>query len=227
MRDIIIGDTMVKIAPSILSANFACLGDEIRKVADEADLLHIDVMDGHFVPNITIGPDVVKALRPLTETSFDTHLMITSPGKYIKKFVDAGSNIITVHAEECPHLHRTVQGIKSLEVQAGVALNPSTPLSAIEHVLADLDVVLIMTVNPGFGGQKFITSMVPKIERLSRMIREQGLDVKIEIDGGVDTETAPTVARAGAEILVAGSAVYGKEDPVAAIKAIRESADNL
>jgi ribulose-phosphate 3-epimerase len=218
---------MVKIAPSILSADFAALGDDVRRVADEADLMHIDVMDGHFVPNITIGPDVVKSLRPLTETPFDTHLMITNPGKYIKKFVDAGSNIVTVHAEECPHLHRTLQALRSLDVKAGVALNPSTPLSSIENVLDELDMVVIMTVNPGFGGQRFIKNMIPKIETLSRMIREKGLDVDIEVDGGINDETARDVTQAGAEILVAGSAVYGKEDPIAAIKSIRTSAEGL
>ena len=218
---------MVKIAPSILSANFASLGEDVRKVADEADLMHIDVMDGHFVPNITIGPDVVKALRPLTEVPFDTHLMISNPGKYIKKFIDAGSNIITVHVEECPHLHRTLQAIRSLDVKAGVALNPSTPLASVENVLDELDMVLIMTVNPGFGGQKFIEAMVPKIEMLSRMIREKSLDVQIEVDGGIDNATASTAAKAGAGVLVAGSAVYGKDDPVEAIRSIRASADGV
>jgi ribulose-phosphate 3-epimerase len=213
---------MIKIAPSILSADFAKLGEEIKDVErGGADYIHVDVMDGHFVPNITIGTLIVDAIRPVTTLPLDVHLMIENPDKYIPDFAKAGADIITVHVEACPHLHRTIQLIKSLGVKAGVVLNPATPVSTIEHVLEDIDMVLLMTVNPGFGGQKFITSVLPKITQVATMIRERNLDVEIEIDGGVNEETARLCIEAGANVLVAGSAVYNKENRAKAIAAIR------
>ncbi|GGE65882.1 ribulose-phosphate 3-epimerase [Priestia taiwanensis] len=213
---------MIKIAPSILSADFAKLGEEIKDVErGGADYIHVDVMDGHFVPNITIGPLIVDAIRPVTKLPLDVHLMIENPDRYIPEFVTAGADIITVHVEACPHLHRTIQLIKSLGVKAGVVLNPATPVSAIEHVLEDIDMVLLMTVNPGFGGQKFIHSVLPKITQVATMVRERNLDVEIEVDGGVNEETARLCVEAGANVLVAGSAVYNKEDRAEAISSIR------
>lgn len=213
---------MIKVAPSILSADFSKLGDDIKAVVDHgADYIHIDVMDGHFVPNITIGPLVVKAIRPLTDLTFDVHLMIENPDKYIREFAEAGADIITVHVEACPHLHRTIQLIKEQGKKAGVVLNPATPIETIQHVLADIDLVLIMSVNPGFGGQSFIHSVLPKIEALSAMIKEKNLSVEIEVDGGVNPETARLCEKAGATVLVAGSAIYGKKDIKGAIDAIR------
>lgn len=213
---------MIKIAPSILSADFAYLADEVKKVADAgADLIHIDVMDGHFVPNLTFGPPVVASLRKVTKLPFDVHLMVTNPQDLIEPFINAGADIITVHAETAPHLHRLVQQIKEAGVKAGVSLNPSTSLTMVEEILADLDMVLIMSVNPGFGGQKFISSSTEKIFRLHRMINERGLNVDIEVDGGINATTAKAVIAAGANILVAGSAVYGAKDVAAAIRDIR------
>jgi ribulose-phosphate 3-epimerase len=213
---------MIKIAPSILSADFAKLGEEIKDVErGGADYIHVDVMDGHFVPNITIGPLIVNAIRPVTTLPLDVHLMIENPDKYIPEFVKAGADIITVHVEACPHLHRTIQLIKSLGVKAGVVLNPATPVSTIEHVLEDIDMVLLMTVNPGFGGQKFISSVLPKIKQVATMVRERDLQVEIEVDGGVNEETARLCVEAGANVLVAGSAVYDKEDRAKAIATIR------
>ncbi|MBO8171092.1 MAG: ribulose-phosphate 3-epimerase [Bacillaceae bacterium] len=214
---------MIKIAPSILSADFSRLGEDIQDVEKGgADWIHVDVMDGHFVPNITIGPLVVGAVRPLTELPLDVHLMIENPDLYIPEFAKQGADIITVHQEACPHLHRTIHHIKDQGVRAGVALNPSTSITTIEDVLEDIDMVLIMTVNPGFGGQKFISGMVPKIKRLKQVLEQRGLShVKIEVDGGINPETAPRVVEAGAEILVAGSAVFNQEDRENAIAAIR------
>ncbi|MDN4073487.1 MULTISPECIES: ribulose-phosphate 3-epimerase [Fictibacillus] len=213
---------MIKVAPSILSADFSKLGEEIKKVEENgADYIHIDVMDGHFVPNITMGPLVVKAIRPLTDLTFDVHLMIENPDRYIPEFAAAGADIITVHVEACPHLHRTVQLIKEQGKKAGVVLNPATPVESIKHILADIDLVLIMSVNPGFGGQSFIHGVLPKIEALSAMIKEQGLNVEIEVDGGVNSETARLCEKAGATVLVAGSAIYGQKDIKGAIRAIR------
>ncbi|MCM3759403.1 ribulose-phosphate 3-epimerase [Alkalihalobacillus oceani] len=213
---------MIKIAPSILSANFAKLGQEVKEVEQGgADYIHVDVMDGHFVPNITIGPLIVDALRPVTRLPLDVHLMIENPDLYIPQFAKAGADIISVHAEACPHLHRTVHLIKEQGKKAGVVLNPATPVAMIEQVLPDLDLVLLMTVNPGFGGQSFIESVLPKIEQVAALVNEQGLDVEIEVDGGVNQETAKRCIAAGANVLVAGSAIYNKQDRAAAIAAIR------
>ncbi len=182
---------MIKIAPSILSADFSKLGEEIKDVEKGgADYIHVDVMDGHFVPNITIGPLIVEAIRPITSLPLDVHLMIENPDNYIPTFAQAGADIITVHVEACPHLHRTIQLIKSHGIKAGVVLNPHTPVSVIEHVLEDIDMVLLMTVNPGFGGQKFIHSVLPKIKQVADMVKERNLEVEIEVDGGVNAETA-------------------------------------
>ncbi len=205
---------MIKIAPSILSADFSKLGEEIKDVEKGgADYIHVDVMDGHFVPNITIGPLIVEAIRPITSLPLDVHLMIENPDNYIPTFAKAGADIITVHVEACPHLHRTIQLIKSHGIKAGVVLNPHTPVSVIEHVLEDIDMVLLMTVNPGFGGQKFIHSVLPKIKQVAEMVKERNLEVEIEVDGGVNAETARLCVEAGANVLVAGSAVYNQKRP--------------
>ena len=199
----------VRVAPSILAADFARLADEVRAVeAAGADLIHIDVMDGHFVPNLTIGPGVVAALRPHTALPFDVHLMISPVDLMVPAFAEAGADIITVHPEAGAHVHRTVQLIKSLGKRAGVALNPGTPADAIENVLDDIDLVLVMSVNPGFGGQKFIASQVDKIARIRDMIAASGRPIDLEVDGGITRDTAPTVIDAGATMLVAGTAVF-------------------
>lgn len=199
----------VRIAPSILSADFAALGDEVRAITRAgADYIHVDVMDGHFVPNITIGPDVVKALRKSSRQPFDVHLMISPVDPYIEAFVNAGSDIITVHAEAGPHLHRTLQLIKSFGVKAGVSLNPATPAAAAIEVLGDVDLVLVMSVNPGFGGQKFIPGMLGKIETLRAAIDASGREIDLEVDGGIDPVTAKAAIAAGADVLVAGSATF-------------------
>ncbi len=213
---------MVKIAPSILSADFAKLGQEIKDVElGGADYIHIDVMDGHFVPNITIGPLIVNAVRPITQLPLDVHLMIENPDQYIEDFAKAGADYITVHVEACKHLHRTIQLIKGQGVKAGVVLNPATPLDSIKHVLPDIDMVLLMTVNPGFGGQKFISSVIPKIKDLAQMITSLGLPIEIEVDGGVNEQTAKLCIEAGATVLVAGSAVFNQEDRAQAISKLR------
>jgi ribulose-phosphate 3-epimerase len=215
---------MIKIAPSILSADFSRLGEEVRSVEKGgADYVHIDVMDGHFVPNITIGPLVVEAVRRVTTLPLDVHLMIEHPDSYVPDFARAGADIIVVHAEACPHLHRSVQLIKSLGKRAGVSLNPATPLSCLDYVLDDLDLVLLMTVNPGFGGQSFIPACLPKIEALRREIDRRGLAVELEVDGGVKTDNIGLIAGAGAEVFVAGSAVFGTPDYAATIAALREN----
>ncbi|MGE8204129.1 ribulose-phosphate 3-epimerase [Heyndrickxia sp. NPDC080065] len=214
---------MVKIAPSILSANFAKLAEEIHDVEKGgADYIHIDVMDGHFVPNITLGPLVVEAIRPITKLPLDVHLMIQHPDHYIESFAKAGADYITVHVEACTHLHRTIQQIKSYSVKAGVVLNPATPVETIQHVLEDIDMVLLMTVNPGFGGQSFIHSVIPKIHQVKQMIDAKGLNIEIEVDGGINPETAKLCYEAGANVLVAGSAIYKHQDRETAIKGLRE-----
>lgn len=216
---------MIKIAPSILSADFARLLEDVKKVENAGcEYLHIDVMDGHFVPNITLGPNVVKSLRKDVKMVFDAHLMIENPDNYIKDFVDAGCDIIVVHEEACTHLHRTIQNIKSHNVKAGVALNPATPIENIKYVLKDLDMVLIMTVNPGFGGQSFIDSMVDKIKEVKSLIDEQGLNVDIQVDGGIKPSNVDKVVKAGANVIVAGSAIFNSDDIETTVKEFRLNA---
>ncbi|MFT9494272.1 ribulose-phosphate 3-epimerase [Anaerosolibacter sp.] len=200
---------MIKLAPSILSANFAHLLEDIKKVESAGvDLLHIDVMDGHFVPNITIGPLVIESIKGRTNLPFDVHLMIENPDQYIGSFIKAGADIITVHAEACTHIHRTIQNIKSQGAKAAVALNPGTPLNSLEYVLEELDMVLIMSVNPGFGGQHFIPSALEKIKALKKMLAERNLVMDIQVDGGIKLDNAAEVVQAGANVLVAGSAIF-------------------
>lgn len=207
---------MVKIAPSILSANFGHLAEAISEAeAGGADLIHIDVMDGNFVSNLTIGPLVVNGIREATMLPFDVHLMILNPDRYIPDFVEAGSDIIVVHAEVTNHLHGTIQSIQSYGVKAGVALNPSTPLNHIDHVLSDIDMLVLMTVNPGFGGQRFIESMLPKIKKAREIIEKQGLDTDLEVDGGINPKNAKLAIDAGANVLVAGNAVFKGEGTIA------------
>ena len=215
---------MIKIAPSILSADFARLGAEIQAIdAAGADYVHIDVMDGHFVPNITIGPLIVDAIRPVTELPLDVHLMIENPDQYIPAFAEAGADIIVVHAEASVHLHRSVQLIKSLGKKAGVSLNPGTSLSALDMILPDLDLVLLMTVNPGFGGQSFIEACLPKITALRSRIDALGLPIELEVDGGVKIDNIARIAAAGADVFVAGSAVFGADDYQATIGQLKKN----
>lgn len=209
-----------RIAPSILSADFARLADQVKTVEQAgADIIHVDVMDGHFVPNITIGPLVVKALRPVTKLPMDVHLMIENPDRYIEAFAKAGADYITVHVEACTHLHRVLQQIKELNVKAGVSLNPHTPVSMIKHVLDQLDLILVMSVNPGFGGQKFIPESLKKLNQTRDLIEKSGFrNIEIEVDGGVSMENIKEIANAGADILVAGSAIFASADPAKTTK---------
>lgn len=213
----------MKIAPSILSADFAKLGEDVKLVESYGvDYIHVDVMDGHFVPNITFGPSVVAALRPITKLPLDVHLMISDPEKYIEDFAKAGSDIIMVHAEATPHLHRAVQMIKQAGVKSGVVLNPGTPVEDVKYVLADCDQVLVMTVNPGFGGQGFIENQLDKIAELAALRKEQGYHYEIEVDGGIKVEEAKLCRQAGADVFVAGSYIYGAKDIKKAIDDLRE-----
>jgi ribulose-phosphate 3-epimerase len=215
----------VRIAPSILSADFARLADAIAHIeAGGADLVHVDVMDGHFVPNITIGPPVVAALKRVTKLPLDVHLMITDPDRYLEAFVQAGASMLTVHAEVLPHLHRTLTQIRSLGVKAGVAINPSTPVSAISDVTAQMDHLLVMSVNPGFGGQTFIPHSLAKITAARELLAANGSQAVIEVDGGVDCENAKSIIRAGASILVAGASIFGTGDATEATRALRRAA---
>ena len=214
---------MVRIAPSLLAANFAYLADEIIKVERAgADMLHLDIMDGHFVPNLTFGSSVVAALRSITKLPFDVHLMVSNPQDHIEPFIKAGSDFITVHTEATPHIHRLLQSIRGAGVKAAISLNPATPLAAAEEILIDVDMVLIMSVNPGYGGQTFIPSSLDKIRRLCGMIKAAQRTIDIEVDGGINRDNASSVIEAGADILVAGSAVYGAPDAAEAIRCLRQ-----
>jgi ribulose-phosphate 3-epimerase len=216
---------MIKLAPSILSADFARLLEDVKKVEEAGcEYLHIDVMDGHFVPNITLGPNIVKSLRKDVNMVFDAHLMIENPDMYIKDFAEAGCDIIVVHQEACKHLHRTIQNIKSYNIKAGVALNPATPIETIKHILKDVDMVLIMTVNPGFGGQSFIDSMIDKIRELKAIVDEQNLNIDIQVDGGIKPSNVADVVKAGANVIVAGSAIFNSSDIKETVIEFRENA---
>jgi ribulose-phosphate 3-epimerase len=216
--------SMIEIAPSILSADFARLADEIQTVERAgASILHVDVMDGRFVPNITIGLPVVKAISRATRLPIDAHLMIVEPGQYAEQFVKAGAQMVSIHIEADPHAHRTLSAIRTAGAQAGIAINPGTSLSAIDESLKFADYVLLMSVNPGFGGQKFIPETLDKLRRLRRMIDERGLKTRIEIDGGIDADNIAEVAAAGAEIIVSGSAIFGADDPGVALRQLREA----
>ncbi|SFL59839.1 ribulose-phosphate 3-epimerase [Salibacterium qingdaonense] len=213
---------MTKVAPSILAADVSRLKEEIEDAElAGSDYIHVDVMDGHFVPNITMGPFVVSSIRPHTSLPLDVHLMIEKPERYVEDFARAGADILSVHAEACPHLHRTIEQIHEHQMKAGVVLNPATPLSSIQHVLKNVDLILLMTVNPGFGGQAFIEEVLPKLAELRSMLDASGHDAELEVDGGVDEHTAPLCREAGADVLVAGSAVFKKQDRKAAVEAVR------
>jgi ribulose-phosphate 3-epimerase len=220
-----VNQTSIKLAPSILAADFARLGEQVREAeAAGADRIHVDVMDGHFVPNISIGVPIVKSLRPVTRLPLETHLMIESPDRFLEAFAAAGSKTLIVHWEDNANLHRTVHEIRRLGCNAGVAINPATPAAVLSEIVDDLDLVLVMTVNPGFGGQRFIESTLPKIVQVRRMIQERGLACQLEIDGGVDASTAPLGVKAGANVLVAGSSIFNsKESIAAAMERLRKS----
>ena len=214
----------VRVAPSVLSADFARLGEQVQAVVrGGADLIHVDVMDGHFVPNLTLGPAIARAIARVATVPIDVHLMITDPDRYLEAFVDAGAKMITVHVEVLPHLHRTLQAIKRLGCRAGVALNPSTPPGVLSEVAADLDHVLVMSVNPGFGGQAFIPRSESKVRAVRALLDGAGNGAPVEIDGGIDMVTGPLVVAAGAEILVAGAAIFGEPDPETAVRALRSA----
>jgi ribulose-phosphate 3-epimerase len=218
---------MVKIAPSILSADFLKLGEEIKAAeAAGADMLHIDIMDGHFVPNITIGSSIVKSIRKITHLPLDVHLMIEEPDKYLRDFIKAGADYLTVHYEASVHLHRTIQRIKESGIKAGVSLNPATPIWSLEHILPDTDIALLMSVNPGFGGQDFIPQIIDKIKTLKNLLREKGFPTLIEVDGGIKLENAADIISAGADILVMGSAFFNSENYGTIIKQFREIVGN-
>ena len=217
----------IRIAPSILSADLLQLEEQVKAVAENgAGFIHVDVMDGHFVPNLTFGPNMVKALKRITDLPLDVHLMISNPDQYIDTYARAGADILTVHQEACTHLHRTLQTIHQAGIKAGVSLNPATSLSTIENVLDDMDLLLIMTVNPGFGGQKFIPQGLKKIAQARKMIDAAGHNILLEVDGGVDTQTVESIVQAGAWVLVSGSAIFGRTDIVAALKQLKEKAEN-
>lgn len=215
----------IRIAPSLLAADFTKLGDEVRSVeAAGADWLHLDVMDGHFVPNLTIGPPVIRAVHRVARVPLDVHLMVTNPDPYLRAYVEAGASMLTVHAEVLPHLHRTIAAIKELGAKAGVAINPSTPVSVLDEVAGDLDFVLVMSVNPGFGGQRFIPRAIEKVRQARALVDRAGRGGFVEVDGGVDLATIRAVVDAGATALVAGQAVFGQPDPAAAVRALRAAA---
>ncbi len=219
---------MPLIAPSILSADFARLAEAVQQVeAAGADWVHIDVMDGHFVPNLTVGPPMVGALRKVTTLPLDVHLMMTNPDDFIEEFCEEGADILTVHVETCPHLHRTVQSIKERNVKAGVSLNPATPVSALEEIVSDIDLILVMSVNPGFGGQSFIPSSLEKIVRIRQMIEESGHSVHLEVDGGINVANAGSIVKAGATVLVAGSAIFGSSDIPETIRQLRSASQTV
>jgi ribulose-phosphate 3-epimerase len=214
---------MKKLAPSILSADFARLGEEIKAVEEAgADYIHIDIMDGHFVPNITIGPMVVETAKAVTTLPLDVHLMISDPDRYVQDFIKAGSDLLSVHVETCPHLQRTLTYIRELGGRSAAVLNPSTPISTLEYVMDDLDMVLLMTVNPGFGGQKFIPTMLPKIRKMRSFIDEKKLPIELEVDGGVTLENISQISQAGADVVVAGSAVYKSADCRKTVRLMKE-----
>ena len=216
----------IHIAPSILSADLLRLEEQVKAVAQNgAGFIHVDVMDGHFVPNLTFGPNMVKALKRITDLPLDVHLMISNPDRYIETYARAGADILTVHQEACTHLHRTLQTIHQAGIKAGVSLNPATSLTTIENVLDDMDLLLIMTVNPGFGGQKFIPQGLKKIAEARKMIDAAGRDILLEVDGGVDTQTVKSIVQAGARVLVSGSAIFGKPDIVNALKSLKKLAE--